>query len=153
MYLIVKCEELMDQYECDADRTPITLTEDWRAWFNANQPRYLFEVYEFREDKFVEVKDMYTPIEKGMALYFWTKGQWRNDNDYTLPTVVYKWTNMNRDDALPECVSELAKRYYDDTEEMMEKELKACGYISWEDDAENWWVYGSYSDNLYDMGC
>lgn len=28
LYLIVKKEELNDQYECDADRTPILITQD-----------------------------------------------------------------------------------------------------------------------------
>ena len=28
-YLIVKCEALSDQYECDADRTPLCITDDF----------------------------------------------------------------------------------------------------------------------------
>lgn len=40
-YLIIKCNELSDQYECDADRFPVCLVDDW-ADFN----KYGYEVYE-----------------------------------------------------------------------------------------------------------
>lgn len=40
-YLIVKCDELSDQYECDADRIPVCLTDNW-AYYN----EYGYEVYE-----------------------------------------------------------------------------------------------------------
>lgn len=31
-YLIVKCEELGDQWECDADRTPICITSNYHPY-------------------------------------------------------------------------------------------------------------------------
>lgn len=31
-YLVVKCYELHDQWECDADRIPVCMTNDWRKW-------------------------------------------------------------------------------------------------------------------------
>lgn len=40
-YLIVKCDELSDQYECDADRIPVCLTDNWK-YYN----EYGYEVYE-----------------------------------------------------------------------------------------------------------
>lgn len=40
-YLIVKCDELSDQYECDADRIPVCLTDNW-TYYN----EYGYEVYE-----------------------------------------------------------------------------------------------------------
>lgn len=43
-YLIVKCEELLDGWECDASRTPMYVTNDWKQ----NRPKYRFEVYEIR---------------------------------------------------------------------------------------------------------
>ena len=45
-YLIVKCEPLNDQYECDANRIPLCITEDWKnKAFDCE-----FEVYEIDED-------------------------------------------------------------------------------------------------------
>lgn len=45
MYLIIKCHELNDQYECDADRTPICLTHDYSKF-----KKYGYEIYEVREN-------------------------------------------------------------------------------------------------------
>ena len=45
-YLIVKYEPLNDQYECDANRIPLCITEDWKnKAFDCE-----FEVYEINED-------------------------------------------------------------------------------------------------------
>lgn len=41
-YLIVKCEELDDGWECDARRTPMYITDNWKK----KRPKYPFEVYE-----------------------------------------------------------------------------------------------------------
>lgn len=69
-YLIVKCEELFDQYECDANREPIFLVDDWEKWYWENRPDYKFEVYKFEDDKECTFEKSYdTPMERGMALY------------------------------------------------------------------------------------
>lgn len=44
-YLVVKCDELSDQYECDADRTPICVTKNYNKY---NHPGY--EIYEILSD-------------------------------------------------------------------------------------------------------
>ena len=44
-YLIVKCEPLNDQYECDAHRTPICTTTDYSKY---NEEQY--EVYAIYKD-------------------------------------------------------------------------------------------------------
>ena len=49
MYLIVKCKELDDQWECDCDRTPMCLTDDLSSW-NSNGADYYYEVYEVQPD-------------------------------------------------------------------------------------------------------
>lgn len=40
-YLIIKCEELMDAYECDANRIPVCITEDICKY-----QEYGFEIYD-----------------------------------------------------------------------------------------------------------
>ena len=55
-YLIIRCDELGDQWECDAERSPMTLTSDWERWFFDNRPTYQFEVYEFNGKDFNLVK-------------------------------------------------------------------------------------------------
>lgn len=41
-YLIVRCAELNDQYECDCDRLPIKLVDNYEEYYD----RYGYEVYE-----------------------------------------------------------------------------------------------------------
>lgn len=58
-YLIVKCVELADQYECDADRTPIALVDDWEAYCIENADDD-FEVWKLNENgSFVRIKTYY----------------------------------------------------------------------------------------------
>ena len=45
-YLIVKYEELDDQWERDGNRTPMFMTDDWQR----DYPNYEFEVYELEAD-------------------------------------------------------------------------------------------------------
>ena len=59
-YLIVKCEPLYDQYECDCDRTPLYMTDDWQQ-----EKDYRFEVYELKPNNTFEcIKDWDEPIPK-----------------------------------------------------------------------------------------
>ena len=150
MYLIMKCEELRDGWECDADRTPITLTEDWEKWFANTMPDYQFEVFEFQNGKFTLVKDYETPIEEGMSLHYWTREQWYS-TDMGKPTVVEKWEDVGRNDPIPEQVYRLAKDEYEDEEEMR-RTLRCFGAMGWEDAEGNWWVYGRYADSKYANG-
>lgn len=44
-YLIIKCYELSDQYECDADRVPVCVTNNCDSYIN-----YGYEIYEINAD-------------------------------------------------------------------------------------------------------
>ena len=44
-YVIIKCEPLGDQWECDADRTPICVVDDYEEY-----KKYGYEVYEINPD-------------------------------------------------------------------------------------------------------
>ena len=41
LYLIVKCKELIDQWECDVDRTPLCVIKDYSQY-----NKYGYEIYE-----------------------------------------------------------------------------------------------------------
>lgn len=43
-YLIVRCVDLYDQNECDADRRPLILVDDWEKWISAH-PKEHYEIY------------------------------------------------------------------------------------------------------------
>ena len=138
MYLILKC----DPWGHGCDSIPIAFVKKWKKWFKKNHPHYLFEVWKWQNDEFVLEKDAETPVERGMALYFWEKGRWHYDE---MPNVVRKWADAPETNAIPEDVLTFIMRYRKDTE------APKCGY-GWEDDDGNWWVYGEYRDYRYDSG-
>ena len=52
-YLIVVCAELDDQYECDANRTPICVTDDYSPY-----NRYGFDIWLIKESgSLIQIKD------------------------------------------------------------------------------------------------
>lgn len=75
-YLIVKFEECGDQWECDGDRTPMFMTDDWER----DYPDYEFEVYELKADGTFKLLGgsstssanvLLPPKCEGMALTVW----------------------------------------------------------------------------------
>jgi hypothetical protein len=66
-YLVVKCNELDDQWECDADREPVCLTDDFEK-FN----KYGYEIYEITSENTFELIKRYEEFpEEEMAIYKW----------------------------------------------------------------------------------
>ena len=56
-YLIVKCDELGDQWECDADRQPVCITEEKKRY-----ERFGYEIYEIFEDGYLKLIQEYDNI-------------------------------------------------------------------------------------------
>ena len=66
-YLIIKCDELSDEWECDAYREPICMTDDYSKY------GYGYEVYELQSDStFKLIKDYDKSNEEGIAIYDYT---------------------------------------------------------------------------------
>ena len=53
-FLIIRCDELNDQYECDANRVPICITEDIK-----NYRKYGYEIYEIYNDGYLKLIQEY----------------------------------------------------------------------------------------------
>jgi len=156
-YLIVKCAELGDQYECDADREPMFLVDDWKDWFDKNHPIYRFEVYKFVDDEEAElVKSYEEALDEGMALYFWNID---DNHEEVEPTVVARYKGYNRNKKVPDKVWKVFRQgaYWSDGDEKDEEEFKCdleCGgFVAWEDKKhKKYWAYGHYEDGRYDLG-
>lgn len=135
MYLIMECHELGDQWECDARRSPVTLTEDWMVWYEKTNPTYPFEVYEFINDTigFTCVKEYDTPMEEGMVFAYY------GDDDESI--VIEKFPNATRHTKVPKDILARARRGED-----YDNSLRNCGYISWLED-EILYCYTEYADN------
>ena len=82
-YLIVECVELGDQWECDADRLPICLTDNYSKYGRG------YEVYELLEDgTFKLIKDYHKSIDCGIAIV-------KFDGE-DIPTPLEKFKNLKR---------------------------------------------------------
>ena len=140
-YLIVKCEELGDQYECDANRIPVCITD------NPSEYGLGYEVYEIKEDNtFSLVKEYDTPLEKGMALYYWKLDE---DEKEDKPTIIQKWVNFTRFEITEEIVEQIGF----EEEEVNEiiKSIECQGSYA-EDFDDKWLVLGEYLDDYFSVG-
>ena len=146
LYLIMRCDELYDQYDCDADRTPIAIVEDWKDWAKNHVTDYNYEVWQYDGNEFSCIKEYDEPLEEGMALYYWER---QEDPEENLPHVIEKYPNATRHTKIPA----LVKKYLtNDNMHDIDDSLKTCGYITWYDENANYYAYGEYWDNNYLLG-
>jgi hypothetical protein len=138
-YLIVKCEELGDQFECDADRTPMYMTDDWKN----NYPKdYRFEVWELlKTGTFECIKSYEDSMEKGMFFGYY---DYENHDELV---ILKKYPNKTRNEKCPKDIMKILK-----SKDTFDDSLKSCGYITGFNDNENFYVYGTYEDNNYSDG-
>lgn len=68
-YLIVKCRELHDPFECEFDREAFWLVDDWKKWYKKHTPDYTIEVYKFTGTGDKEAELLYTIY--GEETYQW----------------------------------------------------------------------------------
>lgn len=134
-YLIIKCDELGDQYECDANRTPITMTDNWMEWYKKTNPDYYFEVYEFKNNEFILVKDYETSMEQGMAFVMF------DNDDEDKFTIIERFPNFDRNKSMPKTLRKRALKG-----EEFDDSLRNCGYVSWFE-KDTLYAYTEYYDN------
>ena len=138
LYLIVRCDELCDQSECDAYRTPITLTGNWDEWFNQAEPDYDFEVYEFTNNDFTRIKEYDSYIEEGMVLAYYD-----GEEEKAIP--IQKFPNLTRDNKVPAGIMERAKKGKD-----YNSQLIVFGRLTWRE-GDTVYAYTEYHDNQINM--
>ena len=133
-YLIMQCEELENQWECDADRTPMFITDDWKN----NIPDYSFEVWEILEDGIIGeiVKRYNEPMEEGMAFGYW-------DGITEEFHLIQKFPNRTRKDY---CSNDIYDKLMSINE--MCDNLKNEGFISaYSSKEDREYIYGEYADS------
>ena len=119
-YLIIKCDELGDQYECDANRTPITMTDNWMEWYKKTNPDYCFEVYEFKNNEFILVKDYETSMGQGMVFVMF------DGDDEDEFTIIERFSNFDKNKPIPKTLRKRALKGED-----LKDSLRNYGYVSW----------------------
>lgn len=140
MYLIMACYPLNDQHECNADREPITITDDWRKWYNDNEDFYCdFEVWELVNGYLKLVKRYDTPVEMGMVLAF-------VPDDEVEPIPLMRYKDTTREDPIPKEVKEIMHNA-----QKVKDSLTARGIIKMIFDSTSF-IYTEYSDREISLG-
>lgn len=140
-YLIVKCKELGDQWECDADRTPIKMVDDYSEYGVG------YEVYELQNDNsFKLIKDYDTCQKRGFAIYRF------NDND-KVEKVYEKYEDLTRENIIKSQIKKWKQLYgFKATIKEICQEIDRCGGYG-ETINDKWTVMGEYFDDCYSLGC
>ena len=143
-YLIMKCTFLGDQYECDADREPVCMTDDPTPY------GYGYEVYEVQDDSsLLRIKEIEDANEEGMALYRWQDGT----NESDPPEVLMKFPNLTRWTIPLDVLTAVIEKagFSEETAEEILAEVICTGAYGEEND-DYWVVFGEYRDNRFDCG-
>lgn len=114
-YLIVKCVELGDQWECDANRNPVCLTDDYSKYGRG------YEVYELLEDgTFKLIKDYEECIESGIAIVKF--------DEEDIPSPLEKFKNLKRYEVTKSKVKKWKHKYgFSETVEVIYHGIRGCG--------------------------
>lgn len=145
-YLIMECFPLNDDYECDADREPIAITDDYQKWIKDNSFKGQYEVYTWDGKDMTLVRRWHEHNEEGMAFYYWELGE---DVESASPHIIEKYPNLTRKDTIPN--KEIEQAINDYCEDGDIDWIPSCGYAAWENDGR-WYVYGEYEDEKYSWG-
>ena len=143
-YLIIQCEALNDQWECDAMRTPLCMVNDYSKYGLG------YEIWERQADNsFKLIKDYEEALEKGFSLYSWDVDEETADCE---PIVQYKKIGWTRNDITKAFVKKLKQEAgFHNTVNEIFNNIVSCGFHG-EVIGERWVVFGKYMDNHFTCG-
>ena len=146
-YLVVKCDELGDQFECDADRTPICLTDDYSDYDKRG-----YEIYEVNNDgTFTLIRDYDEITNYVICVCNW--GSLDEQINYgDIPESVSKIAEGSREDITKGMAEQVKKCYgFTDSVKGILSEIKCCGSYGEEINGD-WIVFGVACDDIYPLG-
>ena len=120
-YLIIKCKELNDQYECDADRTPVCVTDDYSSY---NKKGY--EIYRIEENGNLTKIREYDEVSECYIGYF----EWNDeDDDYDNgPLKKVRLKNGDRDDVSLSDIKKWKKLFhFSASANEIKEDIDCCG--------------------------
>lgn len=148
-YLIVKCDELGDQWECDANRTPVCLTDDYTPYWKIG-----YEVYEvLSNNHFKLIKDYETCGKEGYAVYWWGENE---DYEIDKPHIMEKLKKeiTNRDQITKSMIKKIKLKHgFHGSIEEIYRDIQAIGAYRESFDDGGWIVFGHYMDDRFDTAC
>lgn len=136
-YLIVKCEELNDQYECDADRKPIYITDDPSNYSSG------YDIYEVKEDGTLPLIKSYDEYnEEGIVLLY-------QKEDEDEPRILQKWEGIDRFEITLDVIKESGFRK--STPEKIKTQIYRTGSYQ-ENRTEGIFLLTEYFDYNFNLG-
>lgn len=144
-YLVIECIELCDQYECDAERTPICVTDDYSPY---NKRGY--EIYRIEENGNLTKIRNYDETSDYYIGYF----EW-NDKDDPCdidPLKVVRLKDGDRDDISLSNIKMWKKLFhFSESIDEIKEELHNCGAFGTLI-GNKWCVIGEANDEDYSTG-
>lgn len=140
-YLIIKCEELNDQYECDCNRIPFKMVDDCSSF------GYGYEIYKLNKNNtFQLIKEYDSYLEEGIGVY-------KFDENDKIKKVYEKHKNMTRNNISKSQLKKWKNFYsFQGTIKEIYEEIEHCGGYG-ELINDEWTVIGEYCDDRYSLGC
>ena len=144
-YLIIECNELGDQWECDADRRPLCITDDKDKFWKVG-----YEIYEIHSDGSLELIKHYEDAkEEGFAFYLWSEGK----NPETCPPDQILDRYVTNDDFCPQDILEKWARDAKFEGNLTDIMLEVINSGSHGEEIDGKWVViGQYRDDVFDLG-
>ena len=145
-YLVVECRELGDQWECDADRTPILVTDDYSDYNS-----YGYEIYQIEPDgKLKLIREYDSVTDEGFCYCFYDK----EDVEEGYPTKVEKFKKKFTRDTITNSQVKKWKSAYKlkGTVEEIISSIHCSGDYSEETEDGGLKVIGEYLDDNYPLG-
>ena len=140
-YLIIKCVALNDQWECDAMRVPVCMTDKPEKYGMG------YEIYELQKSNtFKRIKEYDTPNEEGMAVYHYVE-------KIEGPVEVFeKFPNLRNNELSYNFVKEIKNRYGFTAPVESIRENIHYDRAHAEEIKGKYIVFGEYYDDIYTSG-
>lgn len=136
-YLIVECNELGDQWECDCDRKPICITDDPQKYSSG------YDIYEVKKDGSLSLVKSYDEYnENGIVLLY-------QKEDEDEPIVLQEWKDIIRDEVTLEIIKQCDFRK--NTAKKIKSQIHCSGSYQ-ENSAERIYLLTEYFDYNFNLG-
>lgn len=144
-YLVVRCVELGDQWECDADRRPVCLTEDYSKY-----DKHGYEIYKLNKDGTFTLVRNYEDVTKEEMVI----AVWNNINHYeNKPNKIIPICDGDRDYVTSSIIKKIKQTYhFTDSVEEIESDI-FCSGAHGEEIKGKWVVFGEKFDDYISKGC
>ena len=142
-YLIIKCEALSDQYECDAQRTPICVIDDYTAY-----DKYGYDIYRIQNDGGLEKIRDWEDISEEYITYC----EYDEDKSEEEPITIIRLKDGLRRDITRKDIEQWRQRFkFTDKVSDIAIDLR-CSGAHGEQIGKLWCVIGEAFDNHYPTG-